>query len=62
MFVLPYFRIALLRARKVLRQVEHAVSQWRHVGRSLGMSAEELDQFADAFDHEERAAAQQACR
>jgi serine/threonine-protein kinase HipA len=60
MSVLPYFRITLPRARNVLRQVEHAVSQWRHVGRSLGMSPQELDQLADAFEHEERAAARQA--
>jgi serine/threonine-protein kinase HipA len=37
--------------------VEHAVSQWRSVGRELGMGAQELDRFADAFEHDERAAA-----
>jgi serine/threonine-protein kinase HipA len=60
MSVLPYFRIALPRAREMLGRVEHAVSQWRSVGRGLGMSARELDQFADAFEHGERAAARQA--
>ncbi|HEY5088880.1 MAG TPA: type II toxin-antitoxin system HipA family toxin, partial [Polyangia bacterium] len=60
MSVLPYFRIAALRARKILGGVEHAVSQWRVVGRSLGMSAPELDKFADAFEHDERAAARSA--
>jgi serine/threonine-protein kinase HipA len=37
--------------------MEHAVSQWRSVGRSLGMGTQELDQFTDAFEHAERAAA-----
>jgi hypothetical protein len=32
------------------------------VGRGLGMSASELDQFADAFEHAERAAARIASR
>jgi serine/threonine-protein kinase HipA len=58
MSVLPYFRIPLPRARDFLRQVERAVSQWRAVGRSLGMSAQELDQLTD--EHEERAAARNA--
>jgi serine/threonine-protein kinase HipA len=62
MSVLPYFRIAVPRARDILRQVEHAVSQWRAVGRSLGMTARELDQFVDAFEHDERAAARNASR
>ena len=60
MSALPYFRIAMPRARQMLRKVEQAVSQWRSMGRSLGMSAQELDQFADAFEHEERAAARTA--
>jgi hypothetical protein len=35
----------------MLREVELAVSRWRSMGRSLGMSTQELDQFADAFEH-----------
>lgn len=57
MSVLPYFRIAAPRAREILGEVERAVSQWRAVGRGLGMSPSELDQFADAFEHDERDAA-----
>jgi serine/threonine-protein kinase HipA len=60
MSVLPYFRIALPRAQQILREVEQAVSRWRYVGRGLGMTTQELDQFADAFEHEERAAARTA--
>ncbi len=59
---LPYFRIAAPRAGEILQEVEHAVAQWRPVGRSLGMSTHGLDQFADAFEHEERAAARKAGR
>jgi serine/threonine-protein kinase HipA len=62
MSVLPYFRISASRAREILGAVEQAVSQWRAMGRSLGMSASELDQFADAFEHGERAAARIAGR
>jgi serine/threonine-protein kinase HipA len=60
MSVLPYFRIAPPHARQILREVEQAVSRWRYVGRGLGMTTQELDQFADAFEHEERAAARTA--
>ncbi len=60
MSVLPYFRIPLPRARQILREVEQAASRWHYVGRSPGMSTQELDQFADAFEHEERAAARTA--
>ena len=62
MSVLPYFRIAPLRAREILGEVEQAVSQWRDVGRGLGMNARELDQFTDAFEHDEREAARTASR
>ena len=62
MSVLPYFRIAPPNARQILGEVEQAVSQWRVVGRGLGMSANELDQFTDAFEHGEREAARSASR
>ncbi len=62
MSVLPYFRIPRPGRVKSSGPVEHAVSQWRAVGRSLGMSPSELDQFADAFKHGERGAASAASR
>jgi serine/threonine-protein kinase HipA len=62
MSVLPYFRIAVPRALEILEAVERAVSQWRAVGRGLGMNSSELDQFADAFEHRQRAAARTAGR
>ena len=55
--VAPYFRIALDRAQDILTTVESVVASWRSVGESLGMTRGELDQYADAFEHSERAAA-----
>ena len=58
--VLPYFRITRKRANEILRRIERVLSQWRHMGLALGMTNQELDQFADAFEHPEREAARQA--
>lgn len=55
--VAPYFRLSAAKARDILKSVEAAVSAWSTVGASFGMTASELDQFADAFEHEERARA-----
>jgi len=60
--VLPYFRISRRRANEILRRIERAISQWRKTGLALGMTNQELDQFADAFEHSEREAARQAAR
>jgi serine/threonine-protein kinase HipA len=57
MSVIAYFRIANARAKALLRQVEVAVGRWREEGRALGMTENELEQFVDAFEHSERAAA-----
>lgn len=62
MSVTAYFRIAAPRARKILREVERAVSRWRERARALGMTGAEIDLFADAFEHPEREAARRACR
>jgi serine/threonine-protein kinase HipA len=45
----PYFRIGAKQARAILGEVEVAVSVWRRVGSELGMTAAELDRFAEAF-------------
>ncbi len=55
--VLPYFRLAEPRAAVILGEVETAVAAWRQEGARLGMASRELDQFSDAFEHAERAAA-----
>lgn len=60
MSVLPYFQIQAERAREILREVDHAVDSWRERGRTLGMTANEIEAFADAFEHTERDAAKKA--
>lgn len=52
--VAGYFRITTHRAREILTQVEAAVAGWREAARRLGMTDIDIDQFADAFEHEER--------
>jgi len=49
-------------AVKILAEVDRTVSTWRVRGRELGMSATELEQFADAFEHREREVAQSIVR
>jgi serine/threonine-protein kinase HipA len=58
MSVTAYFRIPNARAKVILREVEGAVSAWRAEGRALGATTQELDAFADAFEHKERRAVQ----
>lgn len=53
----PYFRLDAERSRHILRHVDDAVAQWRRVGATVGMTAGELDAFADAFEHHERSVA-----
>jgi serine/threonine-protein kinase HipA len=57
-----YFRITPQRSKEILREVEKAVSKWQEVGKRLGMTARELESFADAFEHQERKSAQKAMR
>ncbi len=57
MSVITYFRLSLPRAKEILCQIERAVGRWRQTGRKLGMSDRELADFADAFEHPERAEA-----
>ncbi|MGC8537112.1 MAG: type II toxin-antitoxin system HipA family toxin, partial [Rhizomicrobium sp.] len=54
MSVIAYFRITRTRAGEILSEVEHAVSRWRDVGHEIGMTNDELEAFADAFEHSER--------
>jgi serine/threonine-protein kinase HipA len=58
--VLAYFRISRSRANEILGRIEQALSKWREVGAALGMTNQELDQFAEAFEHPEREAARKA--
>jgi serine/threonine-protein kinase HipA len=54
MAVAPYFKLDKEASVEILAEVELSVSSWRVRGRELGMSAAELEQFADAFEHRER--------
>jgi serine/threonine-protein kinase HipA len=38
------------------------VSGWQKLGRALGMTARELESFAEAFEHPERDVARQTAR
>jgi serine/threonine-protein kinase HipA len=60
--VIAYFRIPRARANRILSRVEAAVSQWRQIGLSLGLTKQELDQFADAFEHQELGAARRSAK
>jgi serine/threonine-protein kinase HipA len=51
-----FFGVARDRAAEIIREVDAAVSGWRSEARRIGMSRAEIDQFADAFEHEERRA------
>lgn len=55
-----YFAIPMTRARKILRDVEKAVGTWRTVAANIGMTTDEVDEYAEAFEHEERQAARSA--
>ena len=58
MAVAAYFTLDKQVAVQILAEVERTVSTWRVRGRELGMSAGELEQFTDAFEHREREIAQ----
>ena len=58
----PYFQIKPPRVREILAAVETSVARWRERGSAIGMTATELEQFVDAFEHDERTIAQQAIR
>lgn len=62
MSVVSYFRLTPSRANAILAEVEQSVGAWREVGMALGMTANDLDNFADAFEHEERTAARRVIK
>ena len=58
MGVSTYFGLSRARAAVVLGDVESAVAGWREEAVLLGMTDADIDSFADAFEHHERAVAQ----
>jgi serine/threonine-protein kinase HipA len=57
MSISAYCRIDLPKAKSILRSVNQAVGRWRERGRELGMTDVELDQFSNAFHHQQAASA-----
>lgn len=57
MSVTPYFRIGLPRARQILGEVAAAAARWRREAKVLGMMPRDIEDFAEAFETPERAAA-----
>ncbi len=49
-----YFGLSRAAAAEILRGVESAIAKWRAEGRTLGLANHELDQFENAFEHQER--------
>lgn len=56
----PEFSVSSQDAREILAEVVAAVSQWRALALSaeVGLTADEIDEFAPAFEHSELEAAQ----
>jgi serine/threonine-protein kinase HipA len=52
-----YFGLAKGRAATIIGEVERGVSSWRAVAKTLGFTKDEVESFADAFEHDERAVA-----
>jgi serine/threonine-protein kinase HipA len=57
MSAIAYCRISLARAKELAGDVERAVAEWQSAARDVGMSGPDLERFADAFEHDERAVA-----
>ena len=53
-----YFGLSQSQAAAVLGDVERAVATWPTVAATLGLTAEETESYADAFEHSERTVAQ----
>lgn len=65
MEVARYFKVTpVRRAREVLHEVVQAVASWRQVASDpeVGMTPREIEQYEDAFEHAERAAAERELR
>ena len=46
----PYFRINQARSDAIIQDVTQAVAGWGEMGEKIGMTSQELDAFAPAFD------------
>lgn len=48
-----YFEIDNFRAKKILKEIGNATSQWREVAVKFKIKKEEMDRMASAFEHED---------
>ncbi|HLK66919.1 MAG TPA: HipA domain-containing protein [Bryobacteraceae bacterium] len=55
--VAGYFELAASQARQVAAEVGHAVGGWRRAAKKLGLTPNETDRMASAFEHEDLKAA-----
>jgi serine/threonine-protein kinase HipA len=55
--VASYFELTSREAREIARQTGKAVASWRKVAAKLGLSGQEIDRMASAFDHTDLKAA-----
>lgn len=60
--IAPYCRLDAARAHQILAEVGNTVSRWREFGLEVGLTDAELDQFADAFEHQELEAARRIAK
>ena len=51
------FGLSMSRAIAIVGEVERGVPSWRTVATALGFTKDEVESFADAFEHDERAVA-----
>jgi serine/threonine-protein kinase HipA len=51
--VAPYFHLTKARSEDILTGIKKVINTWRTVGADLGMTAAELNQYNDAFEHHE---------
>jgi serine/threonine-protein kinase HipA len=47
------FRISKERAILIIKEVAHAVSQWRNVAAGFGLARSEMDRMSSAFEHQD---------
>lgn len=52
--VAPYFNVSAQDGRGYIRSIAHAVSNWRGVASSYGISLSEIERMSSAFEHEDR--------
>jgi serine/threonine-protein kinase HipA len=51
--VAEHFGLKSDKAKAIAKEVGTAVKNWRQTAKSLGLSADDIDRMASAFDHEE---------